>query len=211
MHRRVARGNRLVLAAVGLVLLIAGLALIAVNRGRFGTAGRHSVLYPAAARRFVRDQHEWLWPVIAVAAVLVGLLFLRWLVRQFRADTLRRLRIDSDGDGAADGSAGRTSLPATVFTNAVKADLENVRGVRRVSAALSGAPDAPELWLTVTTEADADLPRVRRHLTQTTRSEAKQALELDELPLYVQLRLSRRAERSRPAQLPASGSAPEPS
>jgi hypothetical protein len=197
MYRRTARGNRIGLAISGLLLLAGGLALAAGYRGLYGTASRNSPLYPDAARTFIRENHGWLWPAAAAGAIVIGLVFLRWLLLQARTDRLRRIIIDTD-DGAAsqaltDTGAGRTDMPAAVITDTVEDDTTTARGVRRATAALSGYPDAPQLWLAVTTDADADLGRVCRHITGKVIPAARTAIETPDMPTYLRLTVSRRA------------------
>lgn len=190
MHRRTARGNRLGLILVGLLLLIGGLALVAVRVDVFGSAANDQVAYPDDVATFVADNAGWLWPVAAAVAILIGLVFLRWLLVQPRTDTVRRLRIDADGEG--DGS-GRTTLASSAVTDAVEDDLTDQRGVRRASASLTGPVDDATLWLAVTTDADADLGRLRRHLATDTVPSVRAALEQPELPVQVRVEVSNRS------------------
>lgn len=194
MHRRTARGNRLGLAVVGVLLLAGGLALVAAQRGLFGSGSTDYVFYSDSAAKFVSDNSSWLWPVAGVVAVLFGLVFLRWLVVQVRTDTVRRLPLDSDGESQG---SGRTSLEAGAVTGAVEDDLEQVRGVRSARANLTGPPDDPSLWVTVTTDSDADLGRIRRHLAEVTVPDLRAALESPDLEAQVKLEVSNRSGKSR--------------
>lgn len=195
VHRRTAKGNRLGLASVGLLLLVGGLALVAADRDVVPNASGQR-LYPSTVQRFVHDQSGWLWPVGGVVAVVVGLLFLRWLIVQLRVERLSRLTVDTDRDDEGDG-AGRTSMPAAAVADAVERDVHDVRGVRRVRADLAGSPDAPQLWLSVHTESDADLGAIRRAVSERVVPDARTALEEPGLPAYLRLVVDRRAARSR--------------
>jgi hypothetical protein len=182
VHRRTARGNRIGLTVLGLVLLAGAAALFGARLGWYGTSGKRARVYPGSAAGFVRDNGDWLWPVAAAVAILLGLLFLRWLLVQSRTDTVRRVVADTDADGA---DSGRTLLAAGAVTDAVQDDVAGVRGVRRARATLTGPRDAPTLWLAVTTTADADLGRLRRHLAATTLPDVRAALEQPDLPVQV--------------------------
>ena len=192
MHRRTARGNRLGLASTGLVLAAAGAALVLARQGLLGNVGRRDVLYPERARSFVHDNGSWLWPVVAAAAILLGLVFLRWLLVQPRTDRLRRLVVDTDEHADTDPSAGRTRMPASALTGIVTDDIAALRGVRRVSAGLTGHVDSPELWLDVSTDPDADLARIHHAITTDVVGDARACLDLTRLPTHLQLSVARR-------------------
>ena len=63
--------------------------------------------------------------------------------------------------------------------------MAGVRGVRRAHATMTGPRDAPTLWLGITTTADADLGRLRRHLATSTLPDVRAALEQPELPVQI--------------------------
>ena len=193
MHRRTARGNRLGLALTGVLLAAAGAALLLAHQGLLGSADRRDVLYPARSRTFVHDNGSWLWPVVAAVAIVIALLFLRWLLVQPRTDRLRRLVIDTDEHAGTDPSAGRTRMPAAALTDIVEEEVGALRGVRGVTAALTGHPDAPKLWLTVSTEADADVARIRRAITGGIVDDARTCLDQPHLTTYLKLCVTRRA------------------
>lgn len=198
MHRRTARGNRVGLTVTGLVLVIAGAALFAAYRSYYGGVDTAKYpIYPASARRFVHQQGGWLWPVVAAVSIVVGLVFLRWLLVQARIDRVRTLVVDSDaereiaGPNGAPNGVGRTRMPATAITDVVEDDLVGLRGVRRASATVSGHTDAPELWLRVVTEANADVGRIRADIVDTVVPDVRTCLEAPEMPAYLTLQVSR--------------------
>ena len=204
MHRRTARGNRLGLAVTGLLLLAAGGALLLASRGLLGAGSDRAGLYPERARRLVADGSSWLWPVLAAAALLLALACLRWLLVQPRTDRLRHVVVDTydrddrddrdDTDGALGGPApGRTRMPAHAVTDAIEDDLAALPGVRRATAALAGPPDAPELWLAVSTDADADLGRVRAAVVDRVVADARSFLDRPDLVAQVRLTVTRRS------------------
>lgn len=192
MHRRTARGNRIGLFVVGLLLLAGGAALVLAYIGVLPNA---SAFYPSTVQRFVADQQDWLYWVLGVVAALIALWFLRWLLVQGRADRLSRVVVDSDAEGGE--GAGRTTMPAGAAVEAVEDDIAGFTGVRRARVDLSGSPDSPELWVTVHTESDADLGRIRRDITTQVVPDARTSLEVPDLPAYVTLRVGRRSSRRR--------------
>ncbi|MET3807791.1 hypothetical protein ABIB25_004818 [Nakamurella sp. UYEF19] len=174
--------------------------MITVNRGGFGTVAADTRLYPPVVDQWMSGNRWVFWP-LAVLALLLVLVALRWLLVQMRTDRLGRLVMDSDrldGDASADSSfttgptdrtaeAGRTSLSAGALTSAVVAEIKAITGVRQAAAALSGADDAPELWLRVTVEENADTGAIRAALVDPVLADVRQALEKPDLAVFLTL------------------------
>ena len=182
MSRRTARGNRLGLAVVGAVLLVAGLAALARGLDLLpGLPGRSPVIGPAA--RDAADR-AWFWPTVAALLILVTLLALRWLAVQTRADALRVLRLE------ADPGQGGTRLPARALTGAVQTDLAASPFLRRADASLGGSSAHPRLYLSADLAPDADpgaaVERIREAVDR-----SRQALERPRMPAVVQIRAAR--------------------
>jgi len=194
MRRRAARGNRLGLALLGLALLAAGAALTARSRGWYGGPAATS-LYPPAARHYLHA-HPWIWPAAAAAAIIIGLACLRWLLIQPRRDLLRHIRLDT-GQGTEPG-AGRTTLPAAALANVIEDDLAAQPGIRRASAALTGSPDQPQLWLAVTTDTQADPGRLLSHLTSDLLPGVRTSLGQPDLAATARIITTRRQLRPQP-------------
>lgn len=193
MRRRAARGNRIGHVLLGLALLLFGAALLTRAAKLYGgSAG--TAIYPPAAQRYIHG-HGWIWPAVAAAAIVIGLVCLRWLLLQSRRDRLRHIRLDSHR--ATEPGAGRTILPADAVSDFVGGELADQPGVRSVSAARSGRPDHPELWLRVSAAADTDLPRLRDHLTGELLPSLRGALGQPDLPAYVRIHLTRHTDRDR--------------
>jgi hypothetical protein len=101
------RTNRTLLLLLALLLIGAGAAAGTASIGAFGTATRHSPLIANPAGHFIRAQGGWLWPAAALAALILVLLALRWLLTLlFSTDRAGGLPITPGG------SAGRTTLAA---------------------------------------------------------------------------------------------------
>lgn len=192
---RTARGNRLGLALTGIVLLAGGGYLTARSLGAFGTAQAQEPVYSDAAAGWIHDQRPWLWIVLAVLAVILAVLAIRWLLKQLRTDSLNRVALDTDS--ATDRGSGRADLPAGALTSAVGEEIDSYPGVSKVHAALTGKPDQPELRLKVTIDPDADLARVRRRITGEALAHARTALDTDHLPTQLRLTVGRRAKPKR--------------
>jgi hypothetical protein len=194
MRRHAARGNRTGLGLLGLALLLAGAALAAVSLALFGHHNAAQPIYPPPAQRYIH-QHSWIWSLVAAAAIIIGLLCLRWLLVQPRRDTLRRVRIDSDQ--TSEPGSGRTLVLSAAVADIAEDELAAQSGVRRVSAALSGSPDQPEIWITLVADPAADLAQLRDHFAEKSLPSIRSALGQPQLTAYLSITVRSRAERSR--------------
>lgn len=188
MDRRTARGNRLGLAIVGVLLVAGGGAALARGLGVLPGLPAAQPLLNAAERRFAKDT-PWFWYVVAAVAVIIAVLAIRWLLVQTRSGALRVLRVPgaSDGNQAA---GGRTRMPARAATRAVTDELAAHRSIAHAGAVLTGSPSAPRLRLNVTADQDCDWPRVRETLNGEALTHLRRALELDALPARVHVHLT---------------------
>lgn len=190
MQRRTIRGNRVGLIIVALLLALAGAAIITVHLGVFGKTAAQTKLYPQPAARWVTG-HDWIFWIAAVLAVIVALIALRWLVVQLRTDRVHRLVMDTEQN--TDPGSGRTSLAAGAITAVITGDAEAITGVRNANASLSGPRDAPELWLKVTVDDNADTGAIRTLLLDNVLADARTALEMPQMPTYLTLTVSSRS------------------
>ncbi|NYH86547.1 hypothetical protein SAMN05421678_108130 [Actinopolymorpha cephalotaxi] len=180
-NRRTALRNRVGLALVGLVLLLAGAAGLARGLNllprMFGPASG-PVIDPATVRFGV--EQKWFWPALAVVAIVLALLALWWLASQTRVDSLRNLRLEPDS------RQGVTNLPGKAVTAAIENDLADSPYLHRGHARLTGSAAHPRLHLHVVLDHDADPAAARARIDQAL-ARVRQAVELDELPTTVEL------------------------
>lgn len=175
--------NRTLLALIGLLLLVAGAAGLASGLGQLRSVlpglDPSAPLLPAGVTVLL-----WVPWVAIVAAVVVGLLCLRWLVAQ----ALRRPATGtwSLRQGASGGS---TTLPADAAGDAVAADIEGYTGVRKATATLTGTHEAPLLQLEVTTEENTPVGALRDRITAHALPRLCAALDLDDVPTSLLLRV----------------------
>ena len=120
------------------LLLAGGVALFGAHQGWYGAAGTDDVVYPKGVAEFVHDNEGWLWPVVAAVGIVIGLLFLRWLLVQPRTDTVRRLPADVEDEGAG---SGRTTLLAAAVLAAAGTRTES-RGCH----VRTDHPDRDDAW-----------------------------------------------------------------
>jgi hypothetical protein len=185
------RTNRVMLLLLALLLIAAGLDVGAASLGLFGTTTQHSHLMANPTGRYFGAQGAWLWPVIAVAAVIMALLALRWLVALL-------FSTDRSGDLALQpgGPAGRTIMTAGALTEAVTEEIEGYRGVDTAHARLTGESDNPRLVVTATLEETGDLVALRQRIETGALTHARSALDNPSLPVRLNLTVTtRRASR----------------
>ncbi|MRH93067.1 alkaline shock response membrane anchor protein AmaP [Nocardia sp. SYP-A9097] len=183
---RPARLNRALLALTGLLLLVAGGYAVAANRGRLGWVDAADALTPGTGA-----PPRWVLLLIAVGAVMVGLLCLRWLLTQ-----VFRLPRAVEWELATGSSAGATLLDSSVAAAAVSADIESYSDVRSVSAVLTGPARAPDLHLIVTAEPGADITALRRRILGEAVPRLRTALEVGVMPVSMELRYAEKAARA---------------
>jgi hypothetical protein len=185
------RTNRTLLIVLALLLLAAGLDAGAASIGLYGTATQNSTLMDNPTGRYFGGHGVWLWPVVAVAALIIGLLALRWLIALL-------FSTDRSGDLLIQPStgAGRTILANRALTDAVVGEIEGYRGVDSARARLIGDPDDPELVVRAVLEETADFTALRQRIETQALTHARQALGNTSMPTQLDLTITdRRATR----------------
>ncbi|MEU0137046.1 alkaline shock response membrane anchor protein AmaP [Streptomyces sp. NPDC006296] len=185
--------NRILLGLAGLVLVVAGGAVLATGLGLSVPSwwpwdGTGDVLLSAADRTRWRDEGWW-WPtVIAVLAVLV-VLALWWLLAQLRRGRLAEVLVDSgDGQGAL--------LRGRALEDALGDQARALDGVSEARATLTGRRTAPRARVRMLMEPHAAPGLALRGLAEGALTHARTSAGLDELPAEVRLKaVKHRAER----------------
>ena len=179
------RTNRTMMLVFALLLIAAGLDAGAASIGGYGTGTAHSHLMANPTGHFIGANGIWLWPVAAVAALIVALIALRWLIALlFSTDRSGDLLIRS-GSGA-----GRTTLASGALTDAVAEEIEGYRGVNSARARLIGDREDPELVVTAGLEQTADFTALRQRIETEALTHARQALGDMALPAQLELTIS---------------------
>jgi hypothetical protein len=165
---RPARLNRSLLALLGIVLLAAGGVTAVIHWGKFsGVKPGASVLYTVAA-----------------AAVVVGLLCLRWLAAQLATRPKARIwQLEHDL------SQGHTELATGVAIAPFAEEVTAYPGVRTVRASLVGTHRDPTLSMVINAAQDANLTAIRARLAAEGLPRLRQALDLTALPATVEFRV----------------------
>jgi hypothetical protein len=185
--------NRVVLGVAGLVLLVAGGAVLAVGLGLNPPSwwihdGPHDVLLDGTERTRW-EHHGWWWPtVLAVLAVLV-LLALWWLVANLRRHRLTEVLVDTgDGEGAL--------LRGRALEGVLADDATELDGVSHAHVRLTGRRNAPETRVRLLLEPHVDPGTALSHLTAQALTHARNSAGLASLPAEVRMKaVKHRAER----------------
>ena len=185
------RTNRTMMLLFAVLLIAVGLGAGAASIGVYGAGTADSHLMANPTGHFIGANGVWLWPVAAVAALIVALLALRWLIAlMFSTDRAGDLSIRS-GSGA-----GRTTLASGALTDAVVEEIEGYRGVNAARARLIGDREDPELVVTAALEETADFTALRQRIETEALTHARQALGNMALPTQLDLTIStKRAAR----------------
>ena len=176
---RPARLNRVLLFLVGLVLLAAAAFALLTAFGVLRVLARDRPLTPTQL-----SLPTWASYVAVAAAVVIGLLCLRWLLAQ----TLRQPKTGT-WSLEADPSTGATRIDAQTAVDPFVDEVEGYPGVHRASARLSGTAARPVLHVVVGTDETADVSELRRLIDSEAVPRLCRALDLTSLPVDVLLRL----------------------
>ncbi|MCM6776345.1 alkaline shock response membrane anchor protein AmaP [Nocardia sp. CDC159] len=179
---RPARLNRGLLGLLGLLIAAAGAGAIAAHLGRLRWVDSGSSLVPGTAA-----PPHWVLYLAIVLAIVLGLASLRWLAAQ-----VTRLPRPTRWQIGAPEPTGVTVVGSDTAATPLVADIESYADVRDVTARLTGSGRAPELHLVVTTEPDADLTEVRRRILGHAVPRLRQALEVEIIPVTMEMRLARK-------------------
>ncbi|WP_411103028.1 alkaline shock response membrane anchor protein AmaP [Streptomyces sp. cmx-4-9] len=186
--------NRILLALVGIVLMGAGLLMLAggfdvYREWRLAppsgwplTRGEAVLLSAADRDRWTRE--GWWWPVVIAALAVVLLLALWWLLAQ-----LHRSRPGPVPLRGEPGVAG-AELRESALSEALAADVRRQPGVAGAQARLVGTRRHPTADLDVTLSPDGEPQAVMRTLCEGPLARARQSTGWADLPARARLRVT---------------------
>ncbi|GAB3457099.1 hypothetical protein GCM10027570_39310 [Streptomonospora sediminis] len=180
--RRPARGNRWGLALVGVLLVAVGALALAAGRGLLGA--RPASMAPAEAAAAAGLSGAWLPYAVAAAAVLAGLLALRWMYVQGRSAAVGRLVVEPDC------REGTTEIPSGAARGAFEDQVGEYTGVRRARAQMTASQHAPRIRLDLTVDDDADVGALWQRVRSEALADLREALELERLPAVIRLSMA---------------------
>ncbi|HEY1916489.1 MAG TPA: hypothetical protein VGH27_13025 [Streptosporangiaceae bacterium] len=176
---RPARLNRGLLGVLGVVALAAGIAGLVIRAGRISAVRASASVLPNQD-----SPRTWVYYVIAAAAIVLGLLCLRWLLAQLAIKPRARAwQLEHDT------SRGHTEVSSGVAVAPFTEEVTAYPGVRAVRATLTGTHRDPALTLTINAAADADLTGIRGQLAAEGLPRLRQSLDLGTLPVSVEFRV----------------------
>lgn len=184
------RTNRAALTVFGVLVLLAGAAGMACSVGIFGTTFSHGTLFANRVSSYI-GQHAWVWYAAAAVGLLIALLALRWI-------TALLLSTDRAGDIPIPVATreGTTILQPAALTGALTGEITTYHGVDAARSRIIGDPKDPEIVIVVTTSPGADLHELYERIENEALAHARQALGKNDLPIQLDLAVSRRTAGS---------------
>jgi hypothetical protein len=187
---RVDSVNRVLLALLGLIALAGGIVILLLSTFAFGKKWANQPMLQQQTRDFADRNAGWFWAAIGIGAGILALLALRWLLAQISTSRVGSLNLEPDT------SHGHTRLSTGAVGDAVEDEVERFRGVDRATARVLGKSTDPLLRLDVKVADDGDLGYIRSRLEKDTVPNARQALGMPQLPVWVRLAVATEQRRS---------------
>ena len=174
------RFNRFALTIFGVLVLLAGLAAMAMSVGLFGKTYSHHALFDNFVSNYIGDQGTWFWPAAAAVGAIVALLALRWAITLL-------ISTDRSGDLLMPGTrrTGRTVAKTSALTDAVTNEIETYRGVASARARTVGDPAAARLIVEVTALRGADIGELAKRIDTEALAHARDAMGRSDLPIQL--------------------------
>jgi hypothetical protein len=182
------RTNRTALIVFGCLVLLAGAAGMLTSVGVFSNAFSKHALFANQVSTYIGKNGAWVWPAAAAVCLLIALAALRWIL-------VLLVSTDRAGDITLPGAKdhGTTKLPPAALTGALAGEVGSYHGVDSVRGRIIGDPASPQLVLTVTATPAADLSALHQRLESEALAHARQALGKQDLPVQLDLDVSRRS------------------
>ena len=155
--------------------------------GVFSNAFSKHALFANQVSTYIGKNGAWVWPAVAGVCLLIALAALRWILALL-------VSTDRAGDITLPGAKdhGTTKLPPAALTGALAGEVGSYHGVDSVTGRIIGNAASPRLVLSVTATSAADLPSLHRRLESEALAHARQALGQHDLPVQLDLDVSRR-------------------
>ena len=190
MSMRANSVNRVVLTALGLLLLALGCLGFALSTGGWGAWRATYPVLPEQVSGFP-DGRPWFWWAVGAALLLIAALALLWLFTQFRTDRTTRL------DRTTQARNGYTTLHANALTDAVEDEARGIAGVTNASATVRDR-SGQRVFLRVELADSVDIGEVRARLENEVVAHLREGVGDPRFPVTIELRpgASRTPQRS---------------
>lgn len=184
MDRKTVRGNRLGLLIMGILLLAAG--GYALARGAHAlpqsVAPGAGPLTGGGPQAAFAAYYPWLWIAVAVAAIVLAVFGLRWLLVQGRRERPGGFRLES-------GAAGATDVRTDVVAKAVADEVGAHPSVLSASASVVGTRAHPAVRLRLVTDENTPMSVIREELGGHAIPHMRRALEMEHVPAVARVSL----------------------
>lgn len=176
------RGERSLVALVGLLALIGGVLAVVVGKGWLGGFRAQRPLLDPIAVDFLGKQPEIAKGVAIGVGVLLLVLGLIFFFRALRPERHPDLVLD-------DSPEHRLTITSGALTDALASDCSAVDGVGGARAVLVGAPDDPTLRLYISLQEGTDVRTVWHEIESGVLHRARECLGVERLPTAVRMEL----------------------
>lgn len=175
------RFNRIALFVVGVLLLGAGAAGLLAHTDALGWSATEQPVAGDFVNRYLAN--GWVRPAVVVAALILLLLALRWLLAVLlSSDRLRTLVLRTDRQ-----TDEHTTLAATALEGAVRDQIERYRGVSSAKVRLTGKPENPTMAVAVDTGTQGDIGALCERIEHGALADARHVLGQPNLPVRLDL------------------------
>ena len=183
--------NRTLMLIIGIILLVAGVLALAVGLGAFGEARAQSGVLPGGLVDFVGANGNWLWPLVAVVALVLAYLGWRWLRAQFSTPP----RVNAI-DLTDDPKVGFTRLKADGAVAAFAADVARHPRVDAAKGRMLADGAAPQIGLRIEVFENGDLAPVREYVEGPALDRLHRTLGAEVVTVDLDMRLKEASGRS---------------
>lgn len=172
------RFNRFALLIFGALVLVVGLAGLAMSVGLLGKSYSHQTLFHNFVSNYIGNQGTWFWPAAAALGVIVALACLRWILTLL-------VSTDRSGDLDMPGKrrTGRTVVKSSALTRAVTMEIETYRGVASAKARTVGDSAAARLVVEVTALRGTDIAELAERIETEALAHARTAMAREDMPI----------------------------
>lgn len=176
--------ERSAVTLLGLLSLLVGVAALVVGSGVLGTFRSQRPVADPLVVQWLRDNARLAAVIGLVAGLVLLVLGLWWLVRAMRPEPRPDFRLEKSDSGDLDVTSG-------ALANAVRADAEQVPGVKRARVRMAGSDRSPSLRLTLSLQEGTNIRHVWEELDEKVLARARQSLGRETLPTAIRLQLDR--------------------